>query len=57
MSNEGKILGFSLNQVYVDGPIADNHSVAIHTVEDVGHEDGSMTIDLEKAELQELSVA
>lgn len=57
LDKEGRILGFSLSQVYVSGPIADNHSVAIHTVQDAGHEDGSMTIDLEKAELQDLSVA
>jgi hypothetical protein len=50
------VLGFSLSQVYISGPIADNHSVAIHTVQDVGHEDGVMTIDLEQAEQQELSV-
>jgi uncharacterized protein YrrD len=53
----GQVLGFSLSQVYVDGPIADNHSVAIHTVQDVGHEDGIMTIDLKQAERQELSLA
>jgi len=57
INKEGKVLGFSLSQVYISGPIADNHSVAIHTVQDVGHEDGVMTIDLEQAEQQELSVA
>lgn len=56
IDKEGKVLGFSLSQVYVSGPIADNHSVAIHTVQDVGHEDGVMTIDLEQAEQQKLSV-
>jgi len=57
LNKEGNILGFSLSQVYVSGPVADNHSVAIHTVQDVGDEDGVMTIDLERAEVQELSVA
>jgi len=52
----GKVLGFSLSYVYISGPIADNNSVAIHTVQDVGHEDGIMTIDLEQAEQQQLSV-
>lgn len=56
INNDGQVLGFSLSRVYVTGPIADNHSVAIHTVHDVGDEDGSMTIDLKQAEQQELSV-
>lgn len=56
INKEGKVLGFSLSQVYISGPIADNYSVAIHTVQDVGHEDGVMTIDLEQAEQQKLSV-
>mgnify|MGYP002713038064 CR=1 FL=1 len=53
---EGNILGFSLSQVYVDGPIAENRAIAIHTVQDMGDEDGVMTIDLKEAESQELSV-
>jgi uncharacterized protein YrrD len=57
INKEGKVLGFSLSQVFISGPIADNLSVAIHTVQDVGHEDGVMTIDLEQAEQQKLSVA
>ena len=56
INKEGKVLGFSLSQVYISGPIADNNSVAIHTVQDVGREDGIMTIDLEQAEQQKLSV-
>jgi uncharacterized protein YrrD len=56
INKEGKVLGFSLSQVYISGPIADNRSVAIHTVQDLGHEDGIMTIDLEQAEQQRLSV-
>ena len=57
MNKEGQVLGFSLSHVYISGPIADNRSVAIHTVQDLGHEDGVMTIDLEQAEQQQLSVA
>lgn len=56
INKEGKVLGFSLSQVYISGPVAENRSVAIHTVQDVGNEDGVMTIDLEQAEQQELSV-
>lgn len=57
INKDGEVLGFSLSHVYVAGPVADNHSVAIHTVQDVGHEDGHMTIDMGQAEKQELSVA
>lgn len=56
IDKEGKVLGFSLSEVYISGPIADNRSVAFHTVQDVGHEDGLMTIDLKQAEQQKLSV-
>ncbi|MBK7916639.1 MAG: PRC-barrel domain-containing protein [Chloroflexi bacterium] len=57
INEAGQVLGFSLSYVYVAGPIAENRSVAIHTVQDVGHEDGAMTIDLRRAEGQELSMA
>jgi uncharacterized protein YrrD len=57
INRDGEVLGFSLRYVYVAGPIADNHSVAINAVQDVGYEDGNMTVDLERAEQQELSVA
>lgn len=56
INKEGKVMGFSLNRVYVTGPIAENLSVARHTVQDVGNEDGVMTINLEEAEQQKLSV-
>jgi uncharacterized protein YrrD len=52
-----QVLGFSLSYVYVTGPIADNRSIAIDTIQDVGNEDGTMTVDLQRAEEQELSVA
>jgi uncharacterized protein YrrD len=53
---DGDVLGFSLSQVYVDGPIAENRAVALHTVQDMGHEDGAITVDLKQAEQQKLSV-
>lgn len=56
INGEGQVLGFSLSYVYVAGPIADNRSIAIHAVQDVGQEDGVMTIDLQLAEEQKLSV-
>lgn len=57
LDKDGVVQGFSLNYVYVAGPIAEKNSVAMHTVVDIGQEDGRMTIDLKKAEKQELSVA
>lgn len=56
LDNQGKIHGFSLRSVYVTGPIAENNAVALHTVQDMGDEDGSMTIDIKQAEQQELSL-
>ena len=56
IDRNGKVLGFNLRYVFVAGPIAENSSIAIHTVQDVGHEDGVMTIDLKAAEQQELSL-
>ena len=57
IDGEGNVLGFTLGNVYVSGPIARNRSISIHTVLDVGQEDGAMTIDLQRAEEQELSMA
>ena len=56
INKDGDVVGFHLSSVYVSGPIAENRSVASHTVQDVGHEDGCMTIDLKQAEQQKLSV-
>lgn len=56
INKDGDVLGFSLSHVYVAGPISQNRSVAVHTVRDIGHEDGSMTVDLKRAEQQNLSV-
>lgn len=57
IDGEGNVLGFTLGNVFVAGPIAENRSVSIHTVLDVGQEDGAMIIDLQRAEQQELSMA
>ena len=56
INSSGEIVGFSLDRVYVAGPIAENGAVAIHTVQDTGQEDGIMTINLQEAEQQSLSV-
>ena len=56
INKNGNVLGFSLSNVYMAGPIANNRAVAIHTVDDVGNEDGHLTINLESAEQQELAI-
>lgn len=50
LDTAGRILGFSLGRVLVDGPIAEQRAIAREVVIDNGHEDGVMTIDLLKAE-------
>lgn len=52
LDTEGKITGFGLSKVTVDGPIAQNRSIGRDVVIDNGNEDGVMTIDLVKAEQQ-----
>lgn len=52
LDTEGKITGFGLSKVTVDGPIAENRSIGRDVVIDNGNEDGVMTIDLVKAEQQ-----
>lgn len=57
INERGEVTGYSLDRVYVAGPIAENGAVALHTVQDTGRTDGVMTINLEEAEKQSLSVA
>lgn len=56
IGEEGKVLGFSLGRIEVKGPIAQKQAVAIDTITDLGQEDETMTIDLERAERQELTL-
>lgn len=57
LDKNGQTLGFSLSHTFVSGPIAENRAVAYHAVQDVGNEDGAMTIDLKQAEQQQLKIA
>ena len=52
----GGVRGFSLHRVHVKGPVAERQSVALHTMLKPGSDDEPMTIDLEKAEKQLLTV-
>jgi uncharacterized protein YrrD len=52
----GSVRGFSLHRVHVKGPVAERQSVALHTMLEPGSDDEPMTIDLEKAEQQLLTV-
>ncbi|MCB8946269.1 MAG: PRC-barrel domain-containing protein [Ardenticatenaceae bacterium] len=56
LDKNGRTLGFSLSHTFVTGPVAEKRAIACHVVQDVGSEDGAMTIDLKEAERQQLSV-
>ncbi len=49
------MIGYSLGQVYAEGPLSQKRAIAMDVVTDLGH-DGAMTIDLARAEAQELSL-
>lgn len=53
----GHLLGFTLGGVFVDGPLSQARAIAREVVVDPGGEDHFMTIDLARAEQQDLSVA
>jgi uncharacterized protein YrrD len=53
---DGEVRGFSLSRVFVKGPVAERGAVARHTLLDTGSEGDPITIDLEKAEQQQLAV-
>lgn len=46
----GDIIAFTLNKVFVDGPIGENRYVPADAILDMGGKDDNMTIDLAKAE-------
>ena len=56
-NEEGRILGFKLQQTLVRGPIEAAQAIAREVVINLGHEDGIMTIDLAGAEQQGLNTA
>lgn len=56
INESGEVIGYSLDRVYVAGPIAENGAIAMHAVQDTGTTDGVMTVNLEDAENQSLSV-
>lgn len=56
IKKDGEVRGFGLDRIYVKGPVAERGSVALHTMLETGSEDDPLTIDLEKAEQQQLTV-
>lgn len=46
----GRITGFGLSRVYVEGPLAEKRVIDRGAVLDVGNEDGGMTVDLNRLE-------
>jgi hypothetical protein len=51
---EGHLLGFKLSRVYVEGPLAKSKTITRDVVISPGNEDGIMSIDLARAEQQNL---
>lgn len=56
IDGDANVIGFSLARVYVEGPIAANRLIAREAVQDVGQEDGIMTVDITLAEATSLGV-
>jgi uncharacterized protein YrrD len=52
LDDEGRIVSFGLAKTYVEGPIAARGTIIREVVIDTGNEDGTLTIDLAKAERQ-----
>ena len=56
LSDDAAVIGFSLDRVYVKGPVAERRALRRSAVRDVGNQDGSMTINLKEVEQQDLRV-
>ncbi len=52
----GAVMGVALDRVYVEGPVARNRAIKRTAVLDTGQDDGAMTIELSRAESQEMGV-
>jgi hypothetical protein len=50
LDEEANVIGFSLAKVFVEGPVANKKTVMREALVDTGRDDGTMTIDLAKAE-------
>lgn len=56
IDEHGTIVGVALGRVYVEGPVARNRAIKRTAVLDTGQGDGVMTIELSRAENQEMGV-
>lgn len=56
LDEEAHIVGFSLPQTYVSGPVADNQAISRSAVVDTGHGENAMTAILAEAEKADLQV-
>lgn len=50
VDGSGRVTGFGLSRVYVEGPLAEKRVISRSVVLDTGQEDGRMTVDLAKLE-------
>ena len=49
---KSEVVGFKLNHIQIEGPVADREMIDRDVILDIGGEDIPMTIDLNKAEMQ-----
>lgn len=54
--NNKDVVGFALDRVFVQGPIAQHRALRRTAIVDTGLEDGMMTVDLDEAEQHDLQV-
>jgi sporulation protein YlmC with PRC-barrel domain len=55
LDENGRILGFALGKVFVQGPLAEKRTIARDAITNIGSEETAMTTVLEKAESMEIS--
>lgn len=56
LQSSGAVIGFSLKSVFVEGSVAEKRAIRRTAVLDTGAEDGVMTVDLHRAEKQDLTI-
>lgn len=56
LDDEARVVGYTLSQVFVSGPVADKRAIARGAVTDFGHGGSPLIVDLAQVEQQELSL-
>lgn len=56
LDDQAGVVGFVLGRTFVESPVAESGAISREVVVDTGAEDGVMTIELEKAELEHFQI-